>query len=182
MIVVFEGADKTGKSTLAAELAKQTKMPLFYGPRFQKQKRMAVEYSEEIVHQFYLGVNLSAHRMMDVFDNFIMDRFFVSDYVYSILRGKESCIDKNFFQLEHKVLVVITTCSNDSQWERGFKEYSNSDPLLETQKTLFANFEKVHAPLLTNFVRFLYLNTDKMNEKECMARIKIAMNEFKKEK
>lgn len=77
MILIFEGCDQTGKSTIASSLSMSTGIPLFkFSLEHEKNPNWLnmLEYSNEMLMQLLES---------RIIDNLILDRFIASEYVYA---------------------------------------------------------------------------------------------------
>lgn len=184
MKIIFEGADKTGKSTLAANLAKQLKWPLFHAPRADGN----IAWNDQVKREtFYQAVNLTVLEVFKTFDNFICDRFFISDAVYSKLFNREQNLSEhNIMRIEGKVLVILTHCSTEKRLERlndaGDDHEDQSEFDIHVEGTLFKEYVAFYQKQFPKNFNFLVLDTGKYDEKTCMVIIKDAIKYFEKEK
>jgi len=172
MKIIFEGADKTGKTTLANLLSKKLGMKMFYPPRATD--NVSFPEGGKIEH-YFLGINKTMLEMFKMFDNFICDRFFISDAVYSKIYGRTQNISTPMItSIEGDVLVVVTTCSSATRMERLIAE-SPDDTGPEFDEHLhgvmFTEYVKFYAPKFPANFRFLIVDTGRHNEKQCIEMI-----------
>jgi len=143
MIIIIEGIDKSGKTTIAKELCKKynlfyVKNPLPNNYYFGNDKNIIpfVEFS-------YLNMILHNTDL----DNIVLDRWFISQFAYSKVY-KDKRIDENYFWKLEKILSERNTI--------GFYIYKNYDR--NDFKDKFVKFDKL------NKLHKAYLNyLDKAN-------------------
>ena len=87
-VLILEGHDQVGKTTIAHALAKQTGIPYFKIERNDKwwDPDINLKYTTEAISQFILKTNMSV----------ILDRWMPSDYVYSKLFNRHIDYDRIF--------------------------------------------------------------------------------------
>src|SRR5690606_29872682 len=99
-IIILEGCDCSGKSTLAHELQRLTGYEIIKGSSFE-----IAELGEEGMHQYMLG-------LLDKKD-VIIDRFYLSNYVYGNLYSYPTMTPAQLARLaskaEQKALTVYLT-------------------------------------------------------------------------
>lgn len=180
MIVLLEGGDKTGKTTLGEKLTKALRMPLFSGPRIKHHE----DYNKEEITQFYKGVNETVLKMCMMNDNFIIDRFFVSDFVYSKCFNRQQNLKPfELSQIRNRILIVTTHCHIKDQIQRLEVEPGNtSEDDLYIQQKLFLMYEEMFSKDLPEHFRFMRLNTTSMKEAECVIRVQEEIKSFNKVK
>jgi thymidylate kinase len=105
MVIILEGCDCVGKTTFAEELARQTGYEVIKGSSF--------EISQ-------LGADGMYKHMSDLLDrdNIIIDRFYLSNYVYGNLYNYPTMSDLQFEKLAIKTdfsaLTIYLTASEDT--------------------------------------------------------------------
>lgn len=141
-VIILEGVDKTGKSTISEKLLK--KVP---GAILIKQNRKELSNLKQI----FLEMCLTLEKLPGD-GPIILDRFYPSQMVYSILRNEEDITDKFYYNIEefmlnHKELefeIVYCTADNSTLEKRFIKdkeEYIKQDQinLLKTRYEHFLN-------------------------------------------
>ena len=83
MIYIFEGIDKSGKTTLAELLSSYLNIPIFRSSD-QKSKQIDLEKAIQYDWNFYLDIASQSHQ------NIIFDRSYISQYVYSLAYRKSN--------------------------------------------------------------------------------------------
>ena len=86
MIIIFEGHDKAGKSTIAKTLSTQLDYPIFNDPR-----RKQIINHHDTTAAVQAGL-LLANFMYCTKPNIILDRFYPSEIVYSKVLGRKTDI------------------------------------------------------------------------------------------
>jgi len=75
IIIIFEGHDKSGKTTISTELSKRINVPIF---KLKKNKKQF----DQLIDLFY-GVESTVQFIEQTKCSVILDRFYPSEYVYS---------------------------------------------------------------------------------------------------
>lgn len=105
MLIVFEGHDLSGKTLLAQTLAKELNkcfyIKNFHKPLAPKEEQLCkLRYSYEQLFDFFFQLSNSPLKDSHV----ILDRFFISEFVYSqLFRGYDSENDPNFQRIQHRL-------------------------------------------------------------------------------
>lgn len=107
MIIIYEGIDHSGKSTLA-QLQSYTQNIPYYRSIHQKDKITDLEESCKHDWRFFLDISSQTNQ------NIIFDRSFISQYVYSTCFRKEN-IMKHFDSLNDYEKVFKEYCKQLSQ-------------------------------------------------------------------
>ena len=112
MLIIVEGIDKTGKSTLCEYLVK--KLPnAFLLKNGTKPKNNTETERQKILDIYNNILNVYNHNFSDKI--LILDRFLLSEYVYSFKRGYESYnnpelkdVNEKLLEMGDDVLVIYT--------------------------------------------------------------------------
>ena len=116
MKVAFIGPDMTGKSNIAAELSKQTDVPVFKNSGEWKTQLNSSEYFLNLL-RFGGPFLMDFIRQTDT--SVILDRFYPCEMVYSRAFGRETddaaleWMDKNFAEVGGKFIVCIRNDYSD---------------------------------------------------------------------
>lgn len=110
MVIIIEGPDGSGKTTLANQLAKQNKCPIIHKcqPKSAEKKRMIQEYVDTIKSN----------------KNVIFDRCWYSEMVYGPIMRDASVIDfYDMYELERLLaksgaIIIYATGSKTALWQR----------------------------------------------------------------
>ena len=100
-IIIFEGVDRAGKTSVALELSRKTGIPYFKGAPLQPITRK--DFCE-LVFRDYATIT----HMLEVLNcDIIIDRFLGSEYAYSFLRSNTNT--KLLFELDKKLASLDAT-------------------------------------------------------------------------
>lgn len=166
MIIIAEGPDKTGKTTLLESISKKYKMPILTPPR----------KSSEHPSVFFDAVNRTVFSACETFDNFLLDRFVFSEMVYAHLFKRESFIHFEWLKkLNKKILVFNTYCSIQDRCQRLDATMSQDDlnkdeeMQMELEDVLFKLFiDRARKDLKAHKnIHFASLNTSLFSQKTC---------------
>ena len=141
MIVILEGCDCTGKTTLANELAKRTGYEIVKGSSF--------EISQ-------LGADGMFEYMMGLLDrdNIIIDRFYHSNYVYGFLYDYPMLKASQFFELADKTdkrAVVVYLHANERVIANRMVERGDKDINVQDVKNIIKRYNEIIChPILAN--------------------------------
>jgi len=105
MIIILEGGEKTGKSTLAEKIQKENYFA-YYRSTHQKDKKTNLEEAIKHDWRFFLDIYSQIKYDFDI----IFDRSFISQYVYSTLFRKQN---------------ILKYYNNLKNYEKIFKNYCN---------------------------------------------------------
>ena len=178
MIILFEGPDKTGKTTLAKLMSYRLTMPLFVPPRSQYDNER-YDYKEQN-ECFYEGVNKTVLEVCKSMDNFILDRFFISDFVYSVFYGRKANLDiSEIVKIKQKVLIVLTSATVDDQKSRGFHGLAVAQ--MQLQSLLFKNYFDIYIQKFPPNFKFLNIDTSISNEEDCAFAVQQTISYFEEE-
>lgn len=115
MLIIIEGLDKTGKTTLANYLLKN--LPNAYLLKNGARPKDGTEEERQKIKDAYFDI-MQAYSL--VFRNkvLILDRFLVSEFVYSLKRGYDATKDEDLLAIKHELEemereVVLIYCSTD---------------------------------------------------------------------
>lgn len=125
-IYIIEGADGTGKSTLAKFLANETKGHILHSS-FNK------DWDIEDYHETIMDAAVELSEWQDV----IIDRWAVSEHVYGkVFRGGESYNTSKLIEDHNSDDIVWIYCRNDNAVQNHFKNQKE-------RKEMFSSMEKV---------------------------------------
>jgi len=140
-IIILEGCDCTGKTTLANELAKRTGYEIVKGSSF--------EISQ-------LGADGMFEYMMGLLDrdNIIIDRFYHSNYVYGFLYDYPLLKASQFFELADKTdkrAVVVYLHANERVIANRMVERGDKDINVQDVKNIIKRYNEIIChPILAN--------------------------------
>lgn len=125
MLIIIEGADKTGKTTLANAIV--DKFGCKYVHFGKPKKHPATEYAE-----YALSISPK--------DNLVLDRFYLGELVYGpLLRGKAGINDVEFATLERilrtKQAILIQTITDSALANKRLKVSTQDEAVNEDQNT-----------------------------------------------
>lgn len=119
MILILEGVDKSGKTTLANIIAKKNDSFLSLVSHDKQPKDITNR------EDFYYGFNLAYKAIEEAFlqnnKDLVIDRFVLSEYVYAKAYSRPSKIDNKFVDsvfYEKPVYCVLLECTYDEHCER----------------------------------------------------------------
>lgn len=150
MIYIFEGIDKSGKTTLAELLSKYLDIPIFRSSD-QKSKKLDLEKAIQYDWNFYLDIASQTNQ------DIIFDRSYISQYVYSLVYRKHNVyklysIDQynNIFleynrklqKIDHKLFYCLRKDYNNIYDD--FVDLSKVNKLKEVYETFFNLKESVN--------------------------------------
>lgn len=169
MLIILEGADNTGKSTLAKELARGTTFNIRHRILRKPPTEAAAFHKNDVSRQ----------------TNWILDRtYFISDLVYEpIYSGNESVFAKDREQYEkelnEKGLIVYVTCSEEELAKRYEKE---GDPLydLPSIKEAYGRYKRYFENEIT--VPYVRIDTSELDLDSCVQLIMNKRKEWEEKK
>lgn len=132
-IIILEGCDCAGKSTLAEQLAKKTGYEIVKGSSF--------EISQ-------LGAEGMFKYMMELLnrDNIIIDRFYLSNYVYGNLYNYPTMEEEQFVRLastaDTRALTIIVE-SPECVIKTRMKQRGDNDIKVEEVASILAKYDEV---------------------------------------
>jgi len=144
MFIIIEGLDKTGKSTLANYILKNMPNTILM-KNGEKPKNSSVEERAKISHIY--------SNILDIYNTyfkdsiFIVDRFLLSEWVYSIKRGYEAIDDIDLSDLAEKLSimgdVILIYCETTREMlVQRFKEDKEEYALISEIEMLNERYEK----------------------------------------
>lgn len=150
MIIVIEGADGSGKTTLAEQLSKQTKYPIIHKSNPKSEMEKLAQMGE------YLQLVRSSK-------NFIFDRCWYSEMAYGpVFRDKSYISYPQMYELEKQLAkagAIIIYCSGPKAalWMRCQKRGEEFVTARTDFEKVWDNFEDIFkAPHLVPVVRYEY--------------------------
>lgn len=150
MIIIIEGADGSGKTTLANQLSKQTKYPIIHmsNPKTELEK---VTMMGLYVQQLRTG------------KNFIFDRCWYSEMAYGpVFRDKSYITYPQMYELERMLckagaMIIYCTGPKAALWMRCQRRGENFVTSSVDFDKVYTNFEELFsAPHLVPVVRYEY--------------------------
>lgn len=90
MIIILEGTDCSGKSSIAKKLSDRLSLTVF--PENNKHL-LNFQTDSGRFNSFIAGMNVAMLNAYEAFDDFIDDRFHLSEFVYSSFFKRESLVD-----------------------------------------------------------------------------------------
>ena len=150
MIIVIEGADGSGKTTLAEQLSKQTKYPIIHKSNPKSEMEKLAQMGE------YLQLVRSSK-------NFIFDRCWYSEMAYGpVFRDKSYISYPQMYELEKQLAkagAIIIYCSGPKAalWMRCQKRGEEFVTSRVDFEKVYDNFEEIFStPHLVPVVRYEY--------------------------
>lgn len=156
MIYILEGADGTGKTTLANEIARQRRATVLH-PSFHKSWNMA-EYHRAFIQ--------AAEALNDSDIDVVLDRWAPSERVYgNVFRNGESFDTDLLINYYYPMLEVTWIyCRNDNAVENHLRNMKNRDEMFDTMEGVVEEFDRyVKEHKRFNWTMYDY---DKMDIKE----------------
>lgn len=158
--IIVEGCDFVGKSTLANILAEKTGYEIVKGSSFEISK---------------LGANGMFEYMMELLDrrNIIIDRFYMSNYVYGDLYDYPRMDEFQFMELADKVgrnalTVYLTATTHDLE----SRMYERGDEYIKSSKeitNILTKYDECLTDPHTAQKLLVYLNTSFINNMDVTA-------------
>ena len=167
MIVILEGPNKCGKTTLAKHLIKNYGFAYFKDVRIENRKLTNKQKKSVIEHDIEAQAVLLKAISNNI--NLIVDRFHVTEYVYGKLnRGYES----NSVKIAEDILkdsntkMIFLVRSLDGLADKLFEKYC--DVIQDTQiETLVYDIKVSKVKYLNNFLGLDYTEEIEMDEGKC---------------
>ena len=136
MVIIIEGLDRTGKTTLANELSKRYNIPIYKKDREEDLKRTTLE--DELVN---LGDSLATVKLFnsELFKgrHVILDRFHWSEYVFNMVDrdghlgldyvdevNEEICKNKSNYIIIHMHPTNLLRSALEDEKNRGIKRFA----------------------------------------------------------
>jgi thymidylate kinase len=160
-IIIFEGHDKSGKSTIAAELSKQNNIPIFKVNRskYWWDPEVNLKYLTEGITQFIEQTGQSV----------ILDRWTPSDYMYSKLFDRDISYRKiaDIDARLGKLNALIVYCYKDKE---AFVHDEEDKDFIDI--TMYEKMTSLYEEFAVNSkCRALWLNTSDQNLDAQLAKI-----------
>jgi len=153
MIILFEGVDNVGKTSIANTLSKVMGIPVY---KNETQKTLYVENNEkyfELLLKF--GGNVELQLMQVLNPDIIFDRSFVSEYAYAMAFGRKTDemfireLDKKYGELG----AIIVYCHKDNIEDIFDDDVIPVSKVVEIQKAY-----EIYLDSITS-IPFVFLNT-----------------------
>jgi thymidylate kinase len=162
MLIIIEGVDKTGKTTLTEYLLK--KLPKAY----------MIKYGDRPKDGSYLErekVRLAHWKMLDVYNYsfkdcvLILDRFFPSEIVYSHKRGYDASKDKEYIEMKNLIEkagdVIFIHCKTDpEQIAKKFLEDGEDYAKVDEIKQLISRYDEYLGSINSIKIPYDYQKTE----------------------
>lgn len=164
-IIIFEGHDQAGKTTIATALAKKLNIAYFKIERVDKwwDPDINLKYTTETISNFIKQTNISV----------ILDRWMPSDYVYSKLFNRHIDYDRisNIDTIFGKMNTLLVLCYKDSY---AYKEDEKDKDIISTQD--YSKMTKLYIEYTNQSTcRILKLNTSDENLEQQLSIISNAL-------
>jgi len=162
MLIIVEGCDKTGKTTLVEYLLK--KLPKAYTFKYgDKPKDGSYLEREKVRNAHWKMLSVYNYTFKDCC--LILDRFIPSEVVYSHKRGYEARDDKDYIEMKKEIErmgdVIIIHCRTDiDQIAKKFledgEEYAKTDEI----KDLVKRYDEYLGSIHLTKIPYDYMKTD----------------------
>ena len=167
MIVILEGPNKCGKTTLARHLIKNYGFAYFKDTRIETRELTNEQKKEVIEHDIEAQANLLKSISNNI--NLIVDRFHITEFVYgSLNRGYESnCINIAEEMLKNANIKVIYLCRYNNEAHNLQTLY---DEAFNNTKLPYLEFDikESKIELLNDYLGLKYTEDIKMDEGKCI--------------
>lgn len=167
MIVILEGPNKCGKTTLAKHLIKNYGFAYFKDTRIETRELTNEQKKEVIEHDIEAQANLLKAISKDI--NLIVDRFHITEYVYGYLyRGYESkCINIAEEILKDANVKILYLCRYNNEAHNIQVLY---DEVFSNTKLSYLEFDIKNSKieLLNKYLNLNYTEEIKMGEGKCI--------------
>ena len=167
MIVILEGPNKCGKTTLARHLIKNYGFAYFKDTRIETRELTNEQKKEVIEHDIEAQANLLKAIANDI--NLIVDRFHITEFVYgSLNRGYESNCVKIAEEMlkDANVKIIYLSRYNNSVDELGVMY----DEVFNNTKIPYLEFDIKNSKieLLNKYLGLEYTEEIQMDEGKCI--------------
>lgn len=165
-VIIFEGHDRAGKSTIAKALSEKMQIPVFKVSRDKRwwDPEVNLKYLTEGITQFIEKTGVSV----------ILDRWIGSDYMYSKLFNRDISYEK-IFELDSRLSLLNTlfvVCYKDA--EAHIPDTEDADYVDMSQyATMTANMIEFSNKSKCNFI---FINTSDANLEEQVKKILAHIN------
>lgn len=114
MLIIFEGSDLSGKSTIAENVAKKLPADTYLTKMCSRPKDNSDEEKNKVYKRYWNIVEWYKfiYTLSEGKDTMVLDRFYPSEAVYSFKRGYDALVDKRIAELdtyidaEFKALII----------------------------------------------------------------------------
>jgi len=146
MLILTEGVDKSGKSSLINELSRIFKYPVIKNPY------KPTEYSKEFIAGFYAGLYKGLLSCYAPSEHFILDRSHITEIVYGrVVRSYNALEVFDWVKYEKdnlldKAVIIYMSASQETIYERCEREkeeYLNFDLIEDITNTYFDYLNQV---------------------------------------
>jgi len=169
MIIIFEGPDKSGKSTLINNLQGIIMKNMYIPKDGSDGERWKYKHAYNIILRV-------SRRFHDMPYNILMDRSYISEMVYSLPRRNYEGIEDVYFRhcssafRKLDCIVIYCTAKDETLWERCLK-HGDKDPSENEFKMIKERYERIFNDEKLKLSRRL-IDTDKMSIEEAIDDIK----------
>jgi len=167
MIIIFEGFDNCGKSTIARELSSSSNIKMMRNDK--SNLKLVKNYNFEDSFKYCIPKFFQYHDQGFIRD-IIFDRDYFSEYVYGYLKRQKDFVDKAIlssilqFDLEYfKRETFIIYC-----YKTEILNYKDDETPLEMKESVEKRYNEI---IERSYNRVLMLNTDSQNLSEQIERI-----------
>lgn len=167
MIIILEGPNKCGKTTLARHLIKNYGFAYFKDTRIETRELTNEQKREVIEHDIEAQANLLKAISNNI--NLIVDRFHITEYIYGLLnRGyKSNCINiaEQMLKNANIKIIYLYRCNNKT-----FDIQMQYDKVFANTKLSYLKYDikESKIELLNEYLGLKYTEEIKMDEGKCI--------------
>jgi len=167
MILIFEGVDCSGKSTIIDKFVNKYNFKKFFHNEELRKPFNYNYYDKYAVSAFYGAMNATLLSACEVFDNFVIDRFHISECVYSRKRIELFPYAKiiNYLSSLNKKIITVYCYCNYQDYLKRMKLRTNENFEL-TECDFLSIQDDYETALELDFLDNIKLNTSEMNISE----------------
>jgi thymidylate kinase len=120
MIIILEGLDGSGKNTIGETLSKELNLTFF---QESSKHNFSFKKEKDKWEYFVTGINCFSLDLFNSFDDFIKDRFHLSEYTYSNFFNRKSHLDfstieENLSNINKDIFLVYLDVDYETSYKR----------------------------------------------------------------